>query len=242
MAKNDSIRVLMSRPSAQRPVTKADFTAAREKDQARDAITTHLGTHKVIYNAAHDREERRIGHDLGGRRSTIKSIEPLFHTSTERTQYFQYEEPNIFNTKLSSCRKKLPARTQYFQYEEFSLQELLARTQYFQYEAISGGGRDVKNPRRRIEVFERLQNHTVPRLFMLRCVLTVYPSRKLSGGRRDVKNPQRKFEMYFSRELSGGGDVKNPGLRYLNIFRITLTQGYSRRAVFLTEPSSSADY
>ncbi|KAG2064881.1 hypothetical protein BDR04DRAFT_1109465 [Suillus decipiens] len=54
--------------------------------------------------------------------------------------------------------------------------------------AISGDRRDVKNPHRRIEVFEHLQNHTNPRLFMPRCIfdrVIMYSSRELPLFARD---------------------------------------------------------
>ncbi|KAG1749019.1 ribonuclease H-like domain-containing protein [Suillus paluster] len=46
----------------------------------------------------------------------------------------------------------------------------LPKTQYWQYEAITGAVGVLKNPRRRIEVMERLQNHTNARLFTPRCI------------------------------------------------------------------------
>jgi eukaryotic translation initiation factor 2C len=56
--------------------------------------------------------------------------------------------------------------------------------------AITSGGKgDAKNPRRRIEVFERLQNHTDPKLFTPRCIfdgaVIMYSLRELPLTGRD---------------------------------------------------------
>ncbi|KAJ8592794.1 hypothetical protein M405DRAFT_859423 [Rhizopogon salebrosus TDB-379] len=60
---------------------------------------------------------------------------------------------------------------------------------YFQYEVVTfGDGRDIKNPRRRAEIVEKLQNHVHPKLFTPRCVydgtVILYSPRELplAGG------------------------------------------------------------
>jgi hypothetical protein len=72
--------------------------------------------------------------------------------------------------------------------------------------AISGGGRDVKNARRRIEVFERLQNHTDPKLFMPRCIFDgaaiMYSPRELPLSGRDSQTVRVKsFESELLTDL-----------------------------------------
>ncbi|KAG1819562.1 ribonuclease H-like domain-containing protein [Suillus subaureus] len=80
--------------------------------------------------------------------------------------------------------------------------------------AISGSGRDVKNPRRRIEVFERLQNHTDPKLFTPRCIfdgtVIMYSSRELPLSGRDSQTCKSKVfesELLINLYLSEKFDV-----------------------------------
>ncbi|KAG1736714.1 Piwi domain-containing protein [Suillus lakei] len=105
----------------------------------------------------------------------------------------------------------------------FVISKLPPRTQYFQYEgklAISGGGRDVKNPRRRIEVFERLQNHTDPKTFTPRCIfdgaVILYSSRELplSGG--DCQT----FEVNMSDKPRVDGSAPTRGILQVSLKKV----------------------
>ncbi|KAG2158147.1 Piwi-domain-containing protein [Suillus bovinus] len=78
--------------------------------------------------------------------------------------------------------------------------------------AISGGGRDVRNPRRRIEVFERLQNHTDPNLFTPRCIfdgaVIMYSPRELPLSGRDSQT----FEVNMSNKPRTDGSAPTRGI------------------------------
>jgi hypothetical protein len=59
-----------------------------------------------------------------------------------------------------------------------------------------GDGREVKNPRRRVEIVERLQNHVNPKFFSPRCIydgtVILYSLRELplvGGDTHTVKYP-----------------------------------------------------
>jgi eukaryotic translation initiation factor 2C len=59
-----------------------------------------------------------------------------------------------------------------------------------------GDGRDIKNPRRRVEIVEKLQNHVNSKLFTPRCVydgtVILYSPRELplAGGDSHTVNAQ----------------------------------------------------
>ncbi|KAG2061216.1 Piwi-domain-containing protein [Suillus hirtellus] len=94
----------------------------------------------------------------------------------------------------------------------FVISKLPTRTRYYQYEAISGSGKDMKNPRRRTEVFERLQNHTDPKLFTPRCIfdgaVIMYCPRELplSGG------DSQTFEVNMSNKPRTDGSAPTRGI------------------------------
>lgn len=103
----------------------------------------------------------------------------------------------------------------------FVISKLPAKIQYFQYEvAISGGGRDVKNPRRRIEVFERLQNHTDPKLFMPRCIfdgaVIMYSLRELPLSGRDFQT----FEVNMSDKPREDGSAPTRGVLQVSLKKV----------------------
>ncbi|KAG2041475.1 ribonuclease H-like domain-containing protein [Suillus americanus] len=105
---------------------------------------------------------------------------------------------------------KLPTRTRYFQYEAVELHIV----------SISGGGRDVKNPRRRIEVFERLQNHTDPKLFTPRCIfdgtVIMYSSRELPLSGRDCQT----FEVNMSDKPRVDGSAPTRGILQVTLKKV----------------------
>lgn len=95
----------------------------------------------------------------------------------------------------------------------FVISKLPVKTRYYQYEvAISREGREVKNPRRRIEVFERLQNHTDPKMFMPRCIfdgaVIMYSSRELPLTGRDSQT----FEVNMSDKPRTDGSAPTRGI------------------------------
>ncbi|KAG1858414.1 Piwi domain-containing protein [Suillus subalutaceus] len=102
----------------------------------------------------------------------------------------------------------------------FVISKLPTRTRYFQYEAISGGGRDVKNPRRRIEVFERLQNHTDPKLFTPRCIfdgtVIMYSSRELPLSGRDSQT----FDVNMSDKPRVDGSAPTRGVLQVTLKKV----------------------
>ncbi|KAG2133863.1 ribonuclease H-like domain-containing protein [Suillus cothurnatus] len=103
----------------------------------------------------------------------------------------------------------------------FVVSKLPTRTQYFQYEAITSGGKgDAKNPRRRIEVFERLQNHTDPKLFTPRCIfdgaVIMYSLRELPLTGRDSQT----FEVNMSDRPRVDGSAPTRGIVHVTLKKV----------------------
>ncbi|KIK45842.1 hypothetical protein CY34DRAFT_22361 [Suillus luteus UH-Slu-Lm8-n1] len=94
----------------------------------------------------------------------------------------------------------------------FVISRLPAKTRYFQYEAISREGREVKNPRRRIEVFQRLQNHIDPKTFPPRCIfdgaVIMYSARELPLSGRDSQT----FDVNMSDKPRTDGSAPTRGV------------------------------